>query len=64
MNSKIPVLAERLIIHEQVDRLATAIHALQPARELLGRERPTLPAAVAEAERDVVRELVALQEHR
>ena len=56
------VLAERLVVHEQVAEEAVAVDLVDPAGELLGRQRPLLPGAVAEAERDVVAQPVVLQQ--
>ena len=58
------VLAQRLVVHEQVAHVAVAVDLVHPARELLGGERPFLPVAVAEAERDVVAQAVVLQHQR
>ena len=56
------VLAEGLVVHEQVAAEAVAVDLVDPARELLGGKRPFLPAPVREAEGDVVAQAVVLEE--
>src|SRR5690606_4666576 len=56
------VLAEGLVIHEEVDKVAVAVDVVDPLGELLGREGPLAPAAVAEAEGDIVGEAVVLEQ--
>ena len=52
------MLAEGLVVHEEVDDVAVLGVALQPAEILLSGERPLAPAPVGEPECDVVAELV------
>jgi hypothetical protein len=56
------VLAERFVVDEDVAEEAVAVDLVDPAGEFLGRQRPLLPGAVAEAEGDVVAEAVVLQQ--
>ena len=57
------MLAEGLVVHEEVHHLAHRIVRGDPAGELVGRQRPFVPAAVRETEGDVVRQLVVAQQH-
>ena len=56
------VLTEGFVVHEQVAEVSVAVDLVDPAGELLCRERVLLPPAIAEAERDVVGELVVLEQ--
>jgi hypothetical protein len=56
------VLAEGLVVHEQVAQVAVAVDLVDPVGELLGVRGATRPPAVAEAEGDVVGEAVVLEE--
>ena len=56
------VLAEGFVVHEKVAEVAIAVDLVDPLGEALGGEGPLGPAAVAEAEGDVVGEAVVLQE--
>ena len=56
------MLAEGLVIHEQVDDLARRLVRGEPLHVLVGCQGPLVPALVREAESDVVRELVVAQQ--
>ena len=56
------VLAERLVVHEQVHHLARRLVRREPLYIFVHRQRPLAPALVREAESDVVRELVVAQQ--
>ena len=56
------VLAEGLVVHEQIDGLARHVGAGEPADVFVGCQRPLAPVAVREAERDVVAELEVAQQ--
>ena len=54
------MLAEGLVVHEEVDDVA--LGGLEPAHEFLRGERPLVPAPVGEAEGDVVAERIVAQQ--
>ncbi len=58
------MLAQRLVVHEEIAQIAVAVDLMNPPRELLRGQRPLLPAPVREPERDVVRQPVVLQQQR
>lgn len=56
------VFAEGFVVHEEVAEVAVAVDLVDPSGELLGGEGVLLPPSVAEAEGNVVGELVVLEE--
>ena len=56
------VLAEGLVVHEEVDHFARGLLRREPLHVLVGRQRPLVPTLVREAEGDVVREFVVAQQ--
>lgn len=56
------VLAEGFVIHEEVAEVAGVIDAIDPLGERVGVERPMGPAAIGEAEGDVIAEAIVFQQ--
>ena len=56
------MLPEGLVVHEKVDDLARRFVRREPFDVFVRRQRPFVPAAVRETERNVVRELVVAQQ--
>jgi len=56
------MLAEGLVVHEQIDNVSVTVDRVDPLAELSDAERPLAPVPVGESEGDVVAEAVVLQE--
>src|SRR3989344_5183044 len=57
------MLPEGLIVHEKIDGLPVAVVRVGPSGEFRRGQRPSLPTALREAERNVVGEAVIFKKH-
>jgi len=55
------MLAERLVVHEEIDDVAAAVDGADPLAELARRQRPLGPIAIGKAKSDIVAEGVVLR---